>query len=225
MILTLPLLTDDEVREARQRLDRARWIDGRATAGDQAEQVKRNEQLSGDDPAVHALQQLVLRAIDRSPQFLTAALPRKVFPPSFNRYGGDGNAYGPHVDSAIRFPQPGVRLRTDLSCTLFLSDPEAYDGGELVIQGPQERTSLKLPAGQAVLYPGTSVHEVRPVTRGLRLASFFWVESLVRSDEQRRLLYDMDMSLMRLRERHGETPEAVALTGTYHNLLRLWAET
>jgi PKHD-type hydroxylase len=225
MILTLPLLTDDEVREARQRLDAARWVDGRATAGDQAEQVKRNEQLGGDDPAVYALQQLVLRAIDRSPQFLTAALPRKVFPPAFNRHGGDRNAYGPHVDSAIRFPQAGVRLRTDLSCTVFLSDPEAYEGGELVIQGPQERTSLKLPAGQAVLYPGTSVHEVRPVTRGVRLAGFFWVESLVRSDEQRRLLYDMDMSLMRLRERHGETPEAVALTGTYHNLLRLWADT
>ena len=186
--------------------------------------------------AAQALQALVLGALDRHPLFFSAALPKRVLPPMFNRYGGEANPgghYGDHVDQAIRqIPSgahAGQRLRTDLSCTLFLAQPAAYDGGELVITdtnlGRLGEPRIKLPAGDAVLYPGTHVHRVEPVTRGQRLASFFWIESLVRSDEQRRLLFDMDLALMKLRSRDGESAEAVSLTGTYHNLLRLWADT
>ena len=225
MLLTFQLLNDDELREARRLLEGAAWVDGRATAGAQAAQAKRNEQLAPASEAARALQALVTRALERSPRFLAAALPRKLLPPQFNRYTGDSNFYASHVDNAIRFADGGVRVRTDLSCTVFLADPDSYEGGELVIHGSGTPQHVKLPAGQAVLYPGTSVHEVTPVTRGARVASFFWIESMVRSPEQRRLLLELDDAITALRTEQGETPVAVALTGTYHNLLRMWADT
>ncbi|MBX3586996.1 MAG: Fe2+-dependent dioxygenase [Ramlibacter sp.] len=226
MLLTVPdILSAEEVRQIRTRLDTAPWADGRASAGEQAARVKHNEQLPHDCEAARAAGALVLRGLDRQPLFLTAALPKKVFTPRFNRYGGTSNHYGDHVDNAVRFTEAGQRIRTDVSCTVFLSDPSEYDGGALVVKDTFGTHDIKLPAGHAVLYPGTSVHQVTPVTRGQRLACFFWVESMVRSDEQRRLLFDMDMALMQLRQAHGESPATVALTGTYHNLLRLWADT
>jgi PKHD-type hydroxylase len=224
MLLTFPLLSEEDLRQARGLLAGAAWADGRASAGPQAVQVKNNQQLDPNGDAARALRQIVLHALDRSPRFLAAALPRRVFPPHFNRYGGAANHYGGHVDGAVRFLENGTRVRTDLSCTVFLGEPHEYDGGELVIHEPGGARGVKLGAGQAVLYPGTSVHEVRPVTRGHRLASFFWVESMVRSHEQRKLLLELDDALTLLRE-GGETPATVALTGTYHNLLRMWADT
>ena len=226
MLLQIPdILSADEVRQARQLLEGAPWADGRDSAGPQAATVKNNQQLPHDAPAARAIRSLVLAGVERSPLFLTAALPKKIFTPRINRYGGDTPFYGAHVDNAIRFTADGERVRTDVSCTVFLSDPDEYDGGELQVQDTYGSRGVKLPAGHAVLYPGTSIHQVSPVTRGSRLACFFWIESMVRSDEQRRLLFELDMSLMRLREGHGETDEAVSLTGTYHNLLRMWADT
>jgi PKHD-type hydroxylase len=169
---------------------------------------------------------MVLRGLDANPLFFSAALPKKVFPPRLNRYGGDSNYYGKHIDGSVRYtPNSGQRVRTDVSCTVFLSDPEDYDGGELCVADTYGEQAVKLPAGHLVLYPGTSLHQVKPVTRGYRLACFFWIESMVRSDEQRRLLYELDMNLLRLREQHGETDETTGLTGCYHNLLRMWADT
>ena len=226
MLLQIPdLLSADEVRQARQLLEGASWADGRDSAGPQAATVKNNQQLPHDAPAARAIRSLVLAGVERNPLFLTAALPKKIFTPRINRYGGDTPFYGAHVDNAIRFTADGERVRTDVSCTVFLSDPDEYEGGELQVQDTYGSRGVKLPAGHAVLYPGTSIHQVSPVTRGSRLACFFWIESMVRSDEQRRLLFELDMSLMRLREGHGETDEAVSLTGTYHNLLRMWADT
>ncbi len=228
MLLHVPeVLTPDELQQARVLLADAPWGDGRATAGPQSAQVKNNEQLPQRHAVTQALQALVLGALERHRLFFSAALPKRVFPPLFNRYGGVANAFGNHVDNAIRYAPDGSgqRVRTDVSCTLFLAEPHEYDGGELVIEDTYGHQAVKLPAGHMVLYPGTSVHRVEPVTRGHRVASFFWLESMVRSDEQRRLLFDMDMSLMRLREAHGESDAAVALTGTYHNLLRMWADT
>ncbi len=226
MLLSIPdILTAAEVRQARELLDAAPWGDGRASAGDQAVLVKHNEQLPHDCEAARAVRATVLRGLDRQPLFLSAALPRKLFTPRFNRYNGAANHYGEHVDNAIRFTENGLRVRTDISCTVFLSDPGDYDGGELVIRDTFGTQQVKLPAGHAVLYPGTSVHQVLPVTRGARVACFFWIESMVRSDEQRRLLYDMDMALMQLRRQHGDSAATTALTGTYHNLLRQWADT
>jgi PKHD-type hydroxylase len=230
MLVHLPhVLTADELARAQAALQAADWTDGRATAGPQAASVKRNQQLPAGHPATAALQALVLGALDRHALFFSAALPKRVLPPAFNRYAGAANHYGNHVDQAVRHiasgPQAGQRVRSDLSCTLFLSDPASYDGGELVIDGDFQPPRIKLAAGDAILYPATSVHRVEPVTRGARLASFFWIESLVRCTAQRRLLFDMDTALQRLRQRDGESAEAVALTGTYHNLLRLWADT
>lgn len=226
MMLHLKGVLDAEaVAQARALLAQGRWVDGKTTAGAQAAVVKNNRQLAADSDEARALQQLVLQALERHRIFFSAALPKRVLPPLFNRYGGAQNTYGNHVDQAIRYhPATGQAIRTDVSCTLFLSEPEEYEGGELVVEDTYAQPRAKLAAGDAVIYPGTSVHRVEPVTRGERLAAFFWIESLVRSDEQRRLLFDMDMALLRLREQHGETPEAVALTGTYHNLLRLWAD-
>jgi len=222
MLLTFPVLDETQLREARRLLHDAPWGDGKSTAGAQAAQAKNNEQLpSGSDPAL-ALQALVTGALERSPRFLAAALPKKLFPPQFNRYGGEHNAYGAHVDNAVRFAG-NLRVRTDLSCTLFLAEPEEYEGGELVIHGAGAPQRVKLPAGHAVLYPGTSVHEVTPVTRGARLASFFWIESMVRSQEQRQLLLELDDAITQLRSEHGDGPASIALTGAYHNLLRMWA--
>lgn len=204
----------------------APWITGASSAGGQAVTQKNNQQLAQDSEIAKTLQQRILQAVQGDPLFFSAALPLKIFNPLFNSYSGESNHYGPHIDGAIlNSRQSGQRVRTDLSCTVFLNDPQAYDGGELTIHDTYGTQSIKLPAGSAVLYPGTSLHEVRPVTRGQRLASFFWVESMVRSDEQRRLLFDLDMNLLKLRQQHGETPECTALTGTYHNLLRMWANT
>ena len=167
----------------------------------------------------------MLQALDRHALFFSAALPKRLLPPQFNRYGGEANHYGDHVDQAMRHGAGGQRVRTDLSCTLFLTAPEAYAGGELVVHAGAGTQAIKLPAGDAVLYPGTSVHRVEPVTRGTRLASVFWIESLVRSNDQRAMLFGMDQALMQLRQRDGESTEAIALTGCYHNLLRMWADT
>ncbi|HSV51173.1 MAG TPA: Fe2+-dependent dioxygenase [Burkholderiaceae bacterium] len=228
MLIHIPaVLNAEQLREARQLLADASWSDGRATAGAQAAQAKNNEQLPADCAAARTLQAMVLRALDRQPTLFSAALPKRVFPPSFNRYSGGANFYGEHVDRAVRFMgDSGQKMRTDLSCTLFLSEPADYDGGELVIQDGITPHRIKLAAGDLVLYPGTTVHQVTPVTRGQRLACFFWIESMVRGNEQRRLLFDMDTHLMTLRSEVGEThPAVVGLTGTYHNLLRLWTDT
>lgn len=226
MILTLPdLLTPQDLAEARQLLADAPWADGRDSAGPQARRVKNNQQLPHDCEAARQIRTRVLAGLDRSATFFSAALPKKIFTPRVNRYSGETHAYGEHIDNAIRLLPDGQRVRTDISCTVFLSDPDAYEGGELTVADTYGTRGIKLPAGHAVIYPGTSLHQVTPVTRGERLACFFWVESLVRSDEQRRLLYELDMNLLRLRQRHGESAETTALTGTYHNLLRLWADT
>lgn len=228
MLLHIPqVLNADELRAARAILARAAWGDGRVTAGVQSALAKNNQQLDQQGEASKALQPIVLQGLNRHLGFFSAALPKRVFPPLFNRYGGAANAFGNHVDNAVRFipGTNGERVRTDISCTLFLAEPGEYDGGELVIEDTFGAQRVKLPAGDMVLYPGTSVHRVEPVTRGFRVASFFWVESMVRSDEQRRLLYDMDRHLMHLRGTVGETDAGViGLTGLYHNLLRAWAD-
>jgi PKHD-type hydroxylase len=227
MLLHIPeVLTPDELGQIRQALAGAAWQDGRRTAGNQAVQAKQNEQLAPDDPAAQFARQLILQALDRHPLFFSATLPGRIFPPQFNRYGGQTNTYGDHVDGAVMHAaSTGQRVRSDVSCTLFLAEPDEYEGGELVVNDTYGRQAVKLPAGHAVIYPSTSVHRVEPVTRGHRVASFFWVQSLVRSDEQRRLLFDLDMNLVRLRQEHGDSTASVGLTGTYHNLLRMWAET
>jgi len=228
MLLRLgQILTPDELAKVRKSLATVTWTDGRATAGVQATQVKNNEQLPQASPQTQPLQQIVMTALNRHRMFFAATLPKRVLPPMFNRYSGQANSYGSHIDNAIRSVpgNPGERVRTDISCTLFLAEPDEYDGGELLVEDSAGTQRVKLAAGDMVLYPGTSVHRVEPVTRGVRLASFFWVESMVRSDEQRRLLHDMDLHLMHLRESVGETdPAVIGLTGTYHNLLRFWAD-
>jgi PKHD-type hydroxylase len=228
MLLHLPnLLTPDELKWAHEVLNGAAWADGRNTAGNQAVHAKNNQQLPEGSKEVQLLRDLVLRGLERHAIFFSASLPKHVSPPMFNRYGGETNRYDNHVDSAIRYLPGGVgRIRTDISCTLFLSDPASYDGGELVINELFNSQRIKLAAGDMVLYPGTSVHRVEPVTRGHRTACFFWIQSMVRSTEQRKLLFDMDQHLMHLRGSLGETePAIVGLTGTYHNLLRMWADT
>ena len=229
MLLRVPqVLTAEELAAMRETLARVPWGDGRATSGPQSAEAKNNEQIALGRPELPGLQQMVLAALSRHHLFFSAALPRRILPPMFNRYAGATNAFGNHIDNAIRYVpgSPGERVRTDISCTLFLAEPDEYDGGELVIEDTYGAQRVKLPAGDMVLYPGTSVHRVEPVTRGARLASFFWIESMVRSDEQRRLLFDMDAHLMRLRSTVGETePGVIGLTGTYHNLLRMWADT
>lgn len=230
MLITLPeLLSAHELQAAQQELVAAPWTDGAESAGQQARSVKNNQQLPHDCDAAQAIRTLVLNALNRSALFFSAALPLRTFTPRINRYGDQSNAYGQHIDNAIRLKAldggQTEYVRTDVSCTVFLNDPAEYDGGELTVSDTYGTRGVKLPAGHAVLYPGTSLHQVTPVTRGERLACFFWVQSMVRSDEQRRLLFDLDMSLLQLRSQHGEAPETTALTGTYHNLLRMWAET
>ncbi len=226
MLLTLPqLLTPDDVLTAQSLLSNAPWADGRASAGVQAALAKNNEQLPHDCEAARQIRALVLRGLDNCPAFFSAALPKRVFTPRVNRYGGSSNFYGQHIDNAIRALPTGQRVRTDVSCTVFLNDPQDYDGGELSVADTYGEQTVKLPAGHAVLYPGTSLHQVKPVTRGQRVACFFWIESMVRSDEQRRLLFELDMNLLALRQQRGETAETTALTGVYHNLLRMWANT
>ncbi len=228
MLLQLKqVLSPEEVQQARQLLgEDAPWLDGRVSAGSQARTRKSNQQLAQDSTASRQLQALVLQALKRDPMFFSAALPRRIFNPLFNRYGGDTNAFGPHVDGAVMHSaSTGEWVRSDISCTVFLSDPQDYDGGELCVQDTYGSRGVKLTAGDALLYPVTRGHDVSPVTRGVRLASFFWIESMVRSDEQRRLMFDLDMNLLKLRAQHGETAETIALTGVYHNLLRQWAST
>ena len=228
MLLPLKnLLTPQELQTAQSLLgEDAPWIDGRSSAGAQALTQKNNQQLLQSSAAADSLQALILAALQREPLFLSAALPRKIYNPLFNRYGGESNFYGPHVDGAVlRSSSSQEWVRTDVSCTVFLSDPADYEGGELLVQDTYGSRGVKLAAGDAVLYPGTSVHQVTPVTSGVRVASFFWIESMVRSDEQRRILFDLDMNLLKLRAQLGETEETTALTGVYHNLLRQWANT
>ena len=225
------ILTPQEIHTARALLDAddAPWVDGRLSAGGQALAHKRNEQLAQDSAQSHQLRALVLAALQRDALFFSAALPKKIFNPLFNRYSGESNFYGDHVDGAVLRSQSTQQwVRSDISCTLFLAEPHEYDGGELRIQEAHSERLVKLPAGDMVLYPSSSVHQVTPVTRGARLASFFWVESMVRSTEQRLLLWNMDMDLLQLRSRVGSNdssdPAVVGLTGTYHNLLRMWAD-
>ncbi|HEX5049700.1 MAG TPA: Fe2+-dependent dioxygenase [Gammaproteobacteria bacterium] len=224
MLLHVPdVLSGEQVAHCRAVLDRAEWVDGGVTAGFQSTRVKRNEQLPEGSAAARELGDLVLEALGKSLLFASAALPAKVFPPLFNRYAG-GQSFGNHVDNAIRQVRgTGQRLRTDISATLFLSSPDEYDGGELVVDDTYGPHGAKLPAGHLVLYPATSLHRVTPVTRGVRLACFFWVQSLVRGDAERTLLFDMDMAIVRLRQQVGDSDAVVALTGVYHNLLRRWA--
>jgi PKHD-type hydroxylase len=224
MLLRVPeVLTEERVRDVREMLDGASWVDGGGTAGFQSKHVKHNLQLPEGSDTARKLGAIVLDALDANLLFNAAALPARVFPPLFNSYR-NGQAFGNHVDNAIRsMPRSGHRIRTDISATLFLSAPEEYEGGELVIDDSYGPHSVKLPAGHLVLYPGTSVHRVLPVTRGARIASFFWIQSLVREDAQRTLLFEMDMAIVRLRQQVGDNDQIVALTSVYHNLLRRWA--
>lgn len=240
MLLRIPhVLTPEELAQVRQLVLSADWADGRITAGSQSGTVKNNRQLPEELPAAQQARHIVSVALARNPQFVTGALPKSVYPPLFNRYSGGSNAFGNHIDNAVRTHAATARhVRTDMACTLFLSDAESYEGGELVVEDTYGEQRIKFTAGDLVMYPGTSVHRVEPVTHGERLACFFWVESMVRSDTQRRLLYDMDMAITALRQQdltqnrdldrispvNGERPEVVKLTGCYHNLLRMWAD-
>ena len=225
MMVHIPnVLTPEQVRHCRQVFDTATWQDGRVTAGHQSTQVKKNLQLPEHGPQARELGDLVLRGLENSPLFISAVLPQRVFPPLFNRYDTQ-MTFGSHVDNAIR-PVPGtpLRLRTDVSATLFLSEPESYEGGELVVEDTYGSHSVKLPAGDLIVYPASSLHHVTPVTRGVRLASFFWIQSMVRDTSQRALLFDLDSAVRQLTSEVPQSPSLVLLTGVYHNLLRQWAE-
>ena len=225
MLLHIPdMLTAEQVAHCRQKLDQADWVDGRVTAGHQSARAKDNMQLPEDHPAARELGELILTALQNNPLFMAAALPLKVFPPLFNRYQG-GQSFGTHVDNAVR-QAPGTphRVRTDLSATLFLAAPEEYDGGELSVEDTYGLHNVKLPAGHLILYPASSLHHVRPVTRGARLASFFWIQSMVRDDGQRTILFDLDMAIQRISGEVADHPSVIQLTGVYHNLLRRWAD-
>ena len=226
MLIRIPqVLSAQQVSECRKALETAEWSDGRATAGYLSSRVKDNAQVPEGHPVARRLGDMILDALDKNQLFISAALPLKVVPPLFNRYAG-GQAYGGHVDGAVR-PVPGTphRVRTDLSATLFLSEPAEYDGGELVVQDLAGETRIKFPAGDMVLYPGTSVHRVEPVTRGVRLASFFWIQSMVREDAKRDLLFQLDTGLQQLGRDVPNNGAVVQLMGVYHNLLRLWSDT
>lgn len=221
MLLPIPdVLTADQVLRARQLFEQAEWVDGRVTAGHQSSQTKDNMQLPEGSAEAREIGSMILGALEQNALFISSALPARVFPPLFNRYRG-GQQFGTHVDNAIRqVTGTGHRIRTDLSATLFFAGPDEYEGGELVVEDTYGTHGVKLPAGHMILYPATSLHHVRPVTRGTRLASFFWIQSMVRDDGERTLLFDLDVSIQRL---NGEGP-AVQLTGIYHNLLRRWAD-
>ena len=225
MIIVIPgVFSPTEVERIRGHLDAADWQDGNATAGAQAQQVKQNQQLPLDSQLTRQLGEIILSTLGKHPTFISAALPLKIFPPMFNRYR-TGETYGLHVDNAIRYaPGSPTPIRTDLSATLFFSEPDEYDGGELVIQDTYGTQRVKFAAGDMVLYPSTSLHKVEAVTRGARLASFFWIQSLVREDAQRTLLYEMDQAIQKLTADVPDHPSLVQLTGTYHNLLRRWVD-
>ena len=234
MLIRIPqALQPDELAQVREMILAADWADGRIAAGSQSGAVKNNRQLPEELPAAQRARHIVSRALARNPMFVTGALPKSVYPPLFNRYGGASNYFGDHIDNAVRTHAATARhVRTDISCTLFLSEPASYDGGELVVQDTYGEQRIKFDAGDLVMYPGSSVHRVEPVTRGERLACFFWIESMVRADAQRRLLYEMDMAITALRQQAlaaasqgtGESAEVVRLTGCYHNLMRMWAD-
>lgn len=220
------VLSQEQVRHCRAALQSAQWADGRVTAGYQSTKAKHNRQVVEGDPLASELGTLVLDALGRNPTFFAGALPRRVYPPLFNSYEG-GESFGWHVDNAVRYDRSrgdAQPVRTDLSATLFLSEPDSYDGGELDIEDTYGTHSVKLPAGDLVLYPGSSLHQVRPVTRGARIASFFWIQSLVRSDMQRRLLFDLDVAIQQLTQKLPDALELVQLTAVYHNLLREWSD-
>lgn len=226
MMLHVPQVLDaEQVRQCRQLLQQAKWVDGKVTAGFQSALSKDNLQLPEDAPQARQMGELILAALARHPLFISAALPSKIFPPLFNCYQG-GQAFGIHVDNAIRQVRgTGDYVRTDLSATLFFCDPHEYDGGELVIEDTYGTHSVKLPAGDLILYPSTSLHRVTPVTRGARVSSFFWIQSLVRDDGQRAILFDLDTSIQQLNQALGPgDANSVRLTGVYHNLLRQWAQ-
>jgi PKHD-type hydroxylase len=225
MLLTVPdVLSPDQVAKARQILNGAEWVDGRVTAGPQSAEAKRNSQVPEGHPAAREVGAMILDELGRNALFHAAALPLRVFPPLFNRYSG-GQTFGSHVDNALRqVPGTPLRVRTDLSATLFLAGPEEYDGGELVVQDTYGTHSVKLQPGSLVLYPSTSLHHVTPVTRGTRLCSFFWIQCMVRDDTRRSLLFDLDIGIQRLTRDVPGHPSLVPLTGVYHNLLRQWAE-
>lgn len=225
MLLTIPkVLTAEQVTHFRARIDGAKWVDGNVTSGHQSAQAKYNEQLPEESVEAREVGEQIVAALGKSPLFFSAALPKQVYPPLFNRYKGEMN-FGSHVDNAMRVHAPsGRRIRTDISATLFLTAPSDYDGGELLVEDTYGVHSVKLPAGDMVIYPATSLHRVSPVTRGARVSSFFWIESMIRDDAQRALLFDMDMALIRLNQQTPGHPSLVSLTGCYHNLLRMWGE-
>lgn len=225
MLLALPnVLSPDQVAEARRLLEAADWVDGKVSAGHQGARVKDNMQLPVESPVARQVGAMILKALGGNPLFMSAALPLHILPPMFNRYSG-GQTFGTHVDGSIRaVPGTNHRLRTDLSCTLFFAGPDEYDGGELIIEDTYGSKSVKLPAGHMILYPSTSLHQVTPVTRGTRLCSFFWLQSMIRDNGQRSMLFDMDIAIQRLGAENATHPSVIQLTGVYHNLLRQWAE-
>lgn len=226
MLLQIPsVLNAAQLQHVRKRLDDAgdAWVDGRATAGHQGAAVKRNQQIAEQSAIASELGDVILAALERNPLFISAALPNRVYPPLFNRYGA-GMEFGSHVDGAVRLiPGTAHKIRTDISATLFLAAPEEYTGGELIIEGTHGMHSVKLLAGDMIIYPASTVHRVMPITEGLRVASFFWIESLVRDESQRSLLFDLDQSIQRLGATQADETARVQLTGCYHNLLRMWA--
>jgi len=225
MLLHIPeVLSKQEVAEIRRLLDSEGWVDGLQTAGAQASGIKRNEQLAVDSPIFANLSQRVADALQRHPLFVAAALPKHILPPMFNRYMHGGH-YGNHIDNAIQTDRfSGQKIRTDVSTTVFLSEPDEYEGGELIAEDSYGCHEVKLAAGDAIVYPSTSLHRVEPVTKGVRVASFLWTQSLVRDAWRRAMLFDLDMNILKLRGQLGDTPEVVALTGHYHKLLQQWAE-
>jgi PKHD-type hydroxylase len=225
MLLHIPrVLTESQIARGRPLLEQAKWVDGRATAGHLSARAKHNLQVAEGTPEARELGEVVVTALERTPLFMSAALPLRVFPPLFNRYE-PGMTFGAHVDNAIRqVAGSPLRVRADLSATLFLSAPEEYDGGDLVVDDTYGAHSVKLPAGDLILYPATSLHRVQPVTRGVRLASIFWVQSMVRDDGERGLLFDLDLAIGQVSEAQPDHPGVVALTSCYHNLLRRWAD-
>jgi PKHD-type hydroxylase len=225
VLLSIPdVLTPEQVAQARQILDQAEWVDGRVTAGHQSSRAKDNMQIPEDHPAARTVGDMIVNALGQNALFISAALPQRVFPPLFNRYTG-GQSFGVHVDNAIRqVTGTAHRIRTDLSATLFLAQPDEYDGGELVVEDTYGTHSVKLAAGHMILYPSTSLHHVRPVTRGARISSFFWIQSMIREDAERTLLFDLDAAIQRVNKQLPSDASSVQLTGIYHNLVRRWAE-
>jgi PKHD-type hydroxylase len=225
MMVHIPEVLDrEQIARCRAVMESAKWVDGRTTAGHQSSQVKYNLQLPENSPDAIDLGKMVMAALARNNLFVSAVLPKQVFPPLFNRYDA-GMVFGSHVDNAIReFPGTNRSLRTDVSATLFISEPEDYDGGELTVEDTYGSHSVKLPAGDMIIYPGTSLHNVTPITRGSRIASFFWTQSLIRDASKRALMFDLDMSIVKLTQDHPKHPSVVQLTSIYHNLLRQWAE-